>query len=185
MAKKRVLVKFDVQQPVSRLEVVARDVPPVFFQIEASERLDDVIHRRRKPFHRGRLAHAKAVVKIPATGEPIQLVLHGRYPLPITVIVMIDRDFMRGFVKLYTLWRASRSEVYGIQIMLEMKELGFNLSPGTLYPALHALLNERDVVVTVRTVKGKIRKCYRATAKGRKELGEVRERLQVLMRKIF
>ena len=44
---------------------------------------------------------------------------------------------------------------------------------------------ERDVTVSRRLVNGKIRKCYRATAKGRKELREVRERLVVLMRKIF
>ncbi len=98
---------------------------------------------------------------------------------------MIDRDFMRGFVKLYTLWRASRGEVYGMQIMLEMRALGFTLSPGTLYPALHTLLRERDVTVVSRKVDGKIRKCYRATAKGRKELEEIHERLAVLMRKIF
>ena len=98
---------------------------------------------------------------------------------------MIDRDFIRGFVKFYTLWRASKGEVYGVEIMQEMRKLGFNLSPGTLYPALHALLEERDVIVTSRKVNGKIRKCYRATAKGRKELEEVRERLVVLMRKIF
>lgn len=98
---------------------------------------------------------------------------------------MIDRDFMRGFVKLYTLWRASKGEVYGMEIMQEMRALGFNLSPGTLYPALHALLQERDVTVARRKVNGKIRKCYRATAKGRKELEEVHERLAVLMRKIF
>ena len=98
---------------------------------------------------------------------------------------MIDRDFMRGFVKLYTLWRASNGEVYGVQIMQEMRDLGFTLSPGTLYPALQALLRERDVTVSKRTVQGKVRKCYRATAKGRKELGEVTERLSVLMRRIF
>lgn len=92
---------------------------------------------------------------------------------------------MRGFVKLYTLWRASRGEVYGMEIMQEMRDLGFNLSPGTLYPALHALLQERDVTVARRKVDGKIRKCYRATAKGRKELDEIHERLTTLMRKIF
>lgn len=98
---------------------------------------------------------------------------------------MIDRDFMRGFAKLYTLWRASQGEVYGLEILQEMKELGFNLSPGTLYPTLHALLKERDVTVTHRNVGGKIRKCYKATAKGRKEVEEVIERLSFLMRKVF
>ena len=91
---------------------------------------------------------------------------------------MIDRDFMRGFVKLYTLWRASKGEVYGMEIMKEMRKLGFSLSPGTLYPTLRALLEEKDV-------NGKVRKCYRATAKGRKEIEEVIERLSFLMRKVF
>ena len=98
---------------------------------------------------------------------------------------MIDRDFLRGFIKIYTLWRAGQGDVYGLQILEEMKALGFNLSPGTLYPALHALLQERDVTVHERVVEGKRRKCYRLTAKGRKELNEVRERLAVLMRKVF
>lgn len=98
---------------------------------------------------------------------------------------MIDKDFLRGFVKLYTLWRAGHSEVYGLELMEEMRDLGFRLSPGTLYPALRALLEEGDVRMTQRTVKGKARKCYRATAKGRQEFKEVRERLLVLMRKIF
>ena len=98
---------------------------------------------------------------------------------------MIDRDFMRGFVKLYTLWRASRGEVFGMEILDEMRELGFTLSPGTLYPTLHALLNERDVTVIKRKVRGKIRKCYRATPKGRKEVKEVIERLSFLIHKVF
>ena len=98
---------------------------------------------------------------------------------------MIDRDFMRGFVKLYTLWRASRGDVYGLEIMQEMRRLGFELSPGTLYPALHALLQEKDVRVTSRVVNGKVRKFYRATAEGRKELKEVVARLSFLIRKVF
>ena|ERR1700676_512135 len=97
---------------------------------------------------------------------------------------MIDRDFMRGFAKLYSLWRASKGEVYGVEIMQEMKGLGFNLSPGTLYPMLHLLLEERDLTVTERKVGGKIRKCYRATTKGRREVKEVIERLSFLMKTV-
>lgn len=98
---------------------------------------------------------------------------------------MIDRDFLRGFVKIYTLWRAGQEEVYGLQIAEEMRQLGFELSPGTLYPALHALHAERDVSVRDRVVEGKRRKCYRVTAKGRRELAELQDRLSVLMRKVF
>ena len=96
---------------------------------------------------------------------------------------MIDREFHRGFVKLYALWRASKGEAYGVQIIDEMRELGFRVSPGTLYPVLHALLKEKDVTVTDRVVNGKIRKCYRATAKGREEAENVVEKLTHLLRK--
>jgi PadR family transcriptional regulator PadR len=96
---------------------------------------------------------------------------------------MIDREFQRGFIKLYALWRASKGEVYGVQIIEEMRLLGFKVSPGTLYPVLHTLLEEKDVTVTGRVVNGKVRKCYRASAKGREEAEEVIERLTKLLRK--
>jgi DNA-binding PadR family transcriptional regulator len=98
---------------------------------------------------------------------------------------MIDRDFLRGFVKMYVLWRASDGEVYGLEILNEMRRLGFALSPGTLYPALHSLLREQDVTVRTRVVNGKIRKCYRLTTKGRRELDEVKKRLRVMVHKVF
>jgi PadR family transcriptional regulator len=55
-----------------------------------------------------------------------------------------------------------------------MNKPGFSLSPGTLYPAFHALLHEGDVTVRRRMAGGKIRKCYRLTAKGRRELEEIK-----------
>lgn len=100
-------------------------------------------------------------------------------------MLVIDREFTRGFVKLYALWRASQGETFGMQIMEEMRALGFKVSPGTLYPILHTLLDEKDIVQTPRTVNGKVRKCYKATAKGRKEAGEVIERLSFLLRNVF
>jgi DNA-binding PadR family transcriptional regulator len=98
---------------------------------------------------------------------------------------MIDRDFVRGFIKLYALSRATRADAYGLKIMEEMNELGFSISPGTLYPALHALEREGDVVAIKRVVNGKVRKCYRLTPRGRRELKEVKERLRVLVRRVF
>ncbi len=98
---------------------------------------------------------------------------------------MIDRDFARGFIKLYVMARASKEAVYGLQIMQEMNEMGFSISSGTLYPALHALEREGDVIVTKAVVKGKVRKCYRLTRKGREEFKEVKERLEVLIRRVF
>lgn len=95
---------------------------------------------------------------------------------------MIDREFQRGFIKLYALWRASNGETYGVQIIEEMRKLGFKVSPGTLYPVLHTLLEEKDLTLTDRIVNGKVRKCYRATSKGREEAEEVVERLSRLLK---
>jgi DNA-binding PadR family transcriptional regulator len=98
---------------------------------------------------------------------------------------MIDREFIRGFVKLYSLWRASKNEVCGAQIFDEMRALGFHLSAGTIYPTLHKLLRENDVTATSRIVNGRIRKFYRLTRKGRRELEEVQDRLKAVVRKVF
>ena len=96
---------------------------------------------------------------------------------------MMDREFQRGFIKLYALWRASQGETYGVQIIEEMRKLGFKVSPGTLYPVLHTLLEEKDLKLTDRVVNGKVRKCYRATPKGKEEAEEIIERLSELLRK--
>ena len=95
---------------------------------------------------------------------------------------MMDREFLRGFIKLYALWRASMGETYGVQIIEEMRKLGFKVSPGTLYPVLHTLLEEKDLKLTERVVDGKLRKYYRATPKGKEEAEEVIERLSHLLR---
>jgi DNA-binding PadR family transcriptional regulator len=68
---------------------------------------------------------------------------------------MIDRDFIRGFIKLYAFSLAADGEPYGLKILEEMNQHGFSLSPGTLYPALHALLREGDVTMHQRNGRRK------------------------------
>lgn len=98
---------------------------------------------------------------------------------------MIDREFLRGFTKLYTLWRGSRKDAYGMAIMREMRAVGFELSPGTLYPTLEKLKQEGDITWSKQVVGGRVRKTYRLTPKGKRELEEVKERLQSIVRIVF
>lgn len=98
---------------------------------------------------------------------------------------MIDREFLRGFIKLYALWRGSKPDAYGMAILKEMRAVDFELSPGTLYPTLQKLEAEGDIVWRKTTVAGRIRKSYRLTAKGRRELADVRSRLRVIVRLVF
>ena len=59
---------------------------------------------------------------------------------------MVDREFLRGFTKLYTLWRGSNKDVYGMAILKEMREVGSESSPGTLYSTLVKAEREGDIV---------------------------------------
>jgi DNA-binding PadR family transcriptional regulator len=98
---------------------------------------------------------------------------------------MVDREFMRGFTKLYALWRGSRKDAYGMAILKEMRDAGFELSPGTLYPTLAKLEREGDITWRRKIIGGRIRKTYRLTPKGRKELEEVKQRLRALVHLVF
>lgn len=98
---------------------------------------------------------------------------------------MIDREFLRGFTKLYALWRGSKKDAYGMAILKEMREVGFELSPGTLYPTLAKLQREGDIRWRKQLVAGRTRKTYQLTPKGRQELKEVKERLRPIVRRVF
>ncbi len=95
---------------------------------------------------------------------------------------MRDQDFLRGFVKAYALWRCSQPDAYGLKLLEEARGLNWRISPGTLYPLLAKLIEERDATVRRQLVDGKWRKVYRLTAKGRRELVEVRARFRMLTR---
>jgi DNA-binding PadR family transcriptional regulator len=98
---------------------------------------------------------------------------------------MIDREFLKGFTKLYALWRGSKKDAYGMAILKEMRDVGFELSPGTLYPTLEKLRREGDITWSKRVVAGRIRKYYRLTPKGQRELNEVKKRLKVIVSLVF
>lgn len=94
---------------------------------------------------------------------------------------LVTREFFLGFVKLHVLYHAARGPVYGLALIRELGRHGYSLSPGTLYPTLHAL--ERAGYLTSRTAKigGKRRRLYRATPAGRRVLAEARRKAHELM----
>lgn len=87
-------------------------------------------------------------------------------------------DLLSGLVRLHVLHHASEQEIYGQWMINELAEHGYSLSPGTLYPMLHAM--ERKGYLVSRTEKdGRImRKYYLATAKGREGLALAKARLR-------
>jgi PadR family transcriptional regulator, regulatory protein PadR len=95
------------------------------------------------------------------------------------------RVFFLGFVKIHILHHAAREPLYGVQFIAELREHGYHLSPGTLYPLLHSLEAAGYVEREPRVVKGKVRKYYRATAKGEQALAEAKEKIRMLVDEVF
>jgi DNA-binding PadR family transcriptional regulator len=95
------------------------------------------------------------------------------------------RHFFLGFIKIHILHHASEEPVYGLWIIEELGRHGYQLSPGTLYPILHAL--EADGLLRSREqlVDGKIRKYYEITSKGRKTLVEVKKKIKELVEEVM
>lgn len=97
---------------------------------------------------------------------------------------LVVREFFLGFVKLHILHHAAREPVYGLALIRELGRHGYNLSPGTLYPTLHAL--ERAGYLRSRTaiVDGKRRRLYRVTPGGRRVLADARGKAHELMNEL-
>jgi DNA-binding PadR family transcriptional regulator len=93
---------------------------------------------------------------------------------------MAMREFLRGAVDLHILHHAAEEEVHGAWMSKELAGHGYEISPGTLYPALHRL--EAEGLLTSRKVveKGHARRAYKITPEGRKALKRMRKALREL-----
>ncbi len=52
---------------------------------------------------------------------------------------MSDKELYSGMIRLHILYHASKRPIFGLWIIEELGRHGYKLSPGTLYPILHAL----------------------------------------------
>jgi len=97
----------------------------------------------------------------------------------------VIREFFLGFIRIHILYHASKDPVYGAWLMRELARHGYELSPGTLYPALHALEGEGFLTKEVRVIEGRQRKYYRITDRGQMVLAEARGTIAELVREVL
>ncbi|HEY1690169.1 MAG TPA: PadR family transcriptional regulator [Solirubrobacteraceae bacterium] len=90
------------------------------------------------------------------------------------------RSFLRGAVQLHILHHAAESEVHGAWMAGELARHGHNISPGTLYPALHRMEQEGLLRSRAATVDGRRRRLYTVTPEGKRTLKRAREALREL-----
>lgn len=98
---------------------------------------------------------------------------------------MIDREFFLGFIRIHILYHASKEAIFGVEIAKELARHGYEVSPGTLYPILHQLAADGYLKSSPEVVGGKIRKYYRATAKGKRVLENARRKIKELVKEVL
>ena len=93
--------------------------------------------------------------------------------------------FSGDFIKLHVLHHASEQPVYGLWLIEELAEHGYRVSPGTLYPLLHSLEQSEMLKSYNEVYGGKVRRYYRITVSGRRQLKKAKLQLLELMGEIL
>lgn len=96
----------------------------------------------------------------------------------------IMRKLFLGFIHIHILHHAKKEPFYGSWMIEELKEHGYDISAGTLYPILHNLEKNGVLKVEEKNVEGKIRKYYSITQLGEKVLKEARAKAYELFKEI-
>jgi PadR family transcriptional regulator, regulatory protein PadR len=95
------------------------------------------------------------------------------------------REFLLGFIKIHILYHAGREGFCGVDIMKELKRHGYAVGPGTLYPILHRLQTDGYLRVETKVERGRVRKYYLATSKGRSVLKQTRPKINELVSEVM
>jgi len=93
---------------------------------------------------------------------------------------MEHKDLLSGLIRLHILHHAVEGELYGQWMIEELARHGYKLSPGTLYPMLHALERQGLLKSRMQGAGRRARRLYRATPKGRKALAAAKHRVREL-----
>ncbi|MDQ0230388.1 DNA-binding PadR family transcriptional regulator [Metabacillus malikii] len=94
------------------------------------------------------------------------------------------RKLFLGFIHIHILHHAKEHPIYGLWMLEELKEHGYSISAGTLYPILHTMETDGLLVREDKNIEGKIRKYYTTTEKGEVVLQEARKKAYELFKEI-
>ncbi|MCR8850328.1 PadR family transcriptional regulator [Rossellomorea sp. SC111] len=94
------------------------------------------------------------------------------------------RKLFLGFIQIHILHHAKEEPIYGTWMLEELREHGYSISSGTLYPILHSMETDGLLIKESKNVEGKIRKYYSITDKGNAVLIEARNKAFELFKEI-
>ena len=94
---------------------------------------------------------------------------------------MKHQELLKELIRLHILHHASEEGFYGQWMIQELARHGYTLSPGTLYPMLHALERRGYLKSTIKRSGRTFRRLYRATALGRDANKLAKQQVRELM----
>ena len=97
----------------------------------------------------------------------------------------IFRDTFLGFVRVHVLYHASKGRIFGAEMIQELRKHGYAMSPGTLYPILHALEKAKYLRSEQEVIGGKVRKYYQISALGRRIFSRLQEKVRELTSEVL
>lgn len=90
------------------------------------------------------------------------------------------RKLFLGFIQIHILHHAKKEPFFGSWMIDELKEHGYEISAGTLYPILHTMEKSDLLTVETKTISGKVRKYYSITPTGTEVLNAAKAKLKEL-----
>ena len=97
----------------------------------------------------------------------------------------IYQAFWQGIVRLVVLHQASQGPIYGGKLSKFLREQGYAISPGSLYPLLHLLEKAGFLASRLKVYRGRVRKYYETTPQGRDCLEAVRQEVGDVVREVI
>jgi PadR family transcriptional regulator PadR len=96
-----------------------------------------------------------------------------------------DKDLYSGLIRLHVLHHAAEKPVYGSWMIEELREHGYEISSGTLYPMLHGLANKGYLKMRQEGPGKRARRLYTITKQGRVALADAKEKVRELFGEFF
>lgn len=97
----------------------------------------------------------------------------------------IKQSFWQGILRLYLLHLAGRGPIYGGEVKKQLQDFGYDISPGSLYPLLHALEEATLFQSRLEILQGRARRYYEITLQGRACLATLRQELTGVLQDVL
>ncbi|MBT4139869.1 MAG: helix-turn-helix transcriptional regulator [Candidatus Latescibacteria bacterium] len=95
------------------------------------------------------------------------------------------QDFFIGLVRIHILHHAKKEPIYGAWMMEELRQHGYKIGPGTLYPLLNSMEKRGFLDSHEEVVDSKMRRYYCTTPLGVDTLKDACAKIGVLVNEVL